>query len=259
MSEQAPVVAVKESSDSDEAHVAVPGRQRKAWLLIGTFYQSYDDYLRNLSRDGVYADDLCCVACSHLLHRPIKIISDLPDDYVIEFSPPESIDSSAWGGAVVLAFYVQGRHYEATQPLKVDEPAQKRLIVENSCENVCVHTTLGKAKNWMTSGLRNPRYIEITGGLNSNFSFFKFKPNLSLDSLFSLIRLFFFCLDLDCTNGIPIVGFESNELCRFDIELIGLIVRKLGQGLGGFQNYRARKSQSRLQARGGAKRSRRIL
>ena len=36
MSEQAPVVAVKESSDSDEAHVAVPGRQRKAWLLIGT-------------------------------------------------------------------------------------------------------------------------------------------------------------------------------------------------------------------------------
>lgn len=92
-----------------------------------TFFKSYDDYVRNLSRDGVYADDLCCLASAHLLLRPLRIISDMPDDHIVEFNPPASIDPSACGPPVTLAFYLKGRHYEATQPLKADEPLPKRM------------------------------------------------------------------------------------------------------------------------------------
>lgn len=57
-------------------------------------------YLRDPSRDVVYADDLCCAASAQLLLRPIRIISDLSDDYVLGFSPSQSIDPST---AVSLA------------------------------------------------------------------------------------------------------------------------------------------------------------
>ena len=91
-----------------------------------TYFKSYEDYVLNLERDGVYADDLCCMAASHLLLRPLRIISDCSGDYTFDFEPPETIDRSAWGHPVVLAIYLKGRHYEATQPLEADVQAAKR-------------------------------------------------------------------------------------------------------------------------------------
>ena len=91
-----------------------------------TYFKSYEDYVLNLERDGVYADDLCCMAASHLLLRPLRIISDCSGDYTFDFEPPETIDRSAWGHPVVLAFYLKGRHYEATQLLEADVQAAKR-------------------------------------------------------------------------------------------------------------------------------------
>ena len=76
--------------------------------LFDTFYKSYDDYIRNLSRDGVYADDSCCLASAHLLLRPLRIISDMPNDYIVEFNPA-SIHPSARGPPVTLAFLPKGK------------------------------------------------------------------------------------------------------------------------------------------------------
>ena len=66
------------------------------------------------------------MAASHLLLRPLRIISYCSGDYTFDFEPPETVDRSAWGHPVVLAFYLKGRHYEATQPLEADVQAAKR-------------------------------------------------------------------------------------------------------------------------------------
>ena len=50
--------------------------------------------------------------------------------YTFEFGPRETLDRR--GHPVVLAFYMKGRHYEATQPLEADEQAAKTTNVKHS-------------------------------------------------------------------------------------------------------------------------------
>ena len=76
-----------------------------------TYWGTFDEYIRHLRRDGSYADDLCCVAASHLLLRPLRVITDIAGQGVIEFFPPNSIAPTAWGPPLVLAYYLKGRHY----------------------------------------------------------------------------------------------------------------------------------------------------
>ena len=56
---------------------------------------------------------------AHLLLRPLRVITDIAGQGVIEFFPPNSIAPTAWGPPLVLAYYLKGRHYEATQPQEV--------------------------------------------------------------------------------------------------------------------------------------------
>jgi hypothetical protein len=80
-------------------------------------FRDYDQYLDYMAREGSWGDDLCVQAASHLLLRPIHVITDAAheDDSVISYYPPHVIDQSVWGAEVVIA-YIGYRHYEITMP-----------------------------------------------------------------------------------------------------------------------------------------------
>ena len=69
--------------------------------------------------------------CCGLGLLPPGITSFAPNAIEVQHRVLKGLLTFKTNSTVVLAFYVQGRHYEATQPLKVDEPAQKRLKVES--------------------------------------------------------------------------------------------------------------------------------
>lgn len=71
-----------------------------------------------MGRSGTWGDDLCVIAMSHLLWRPIYIITDREndDEALMMFEPPTMISKETWGEPVYIS-YLGFKHYEACLPL----------------------------------------------------------------------------------------------------------------------------------------------
>ena len=84
-------------------------------------WETYSAYVQHMSRDGSWGDELTLQCASHLFLRPIRIVSDNPDEVDPKlfrtFYPPDSIAADCWGPLITLAF-LQFSHYEATEKPK---------------------------------------------------------------------------------------------------------------------------------------------
>ena len=87
----------------------------------------YEDFIHNLSFRSYLArmqriekewgDNLTLVAFSHMLKRPIHLVTNRSDlQYVEIITPPPDISRNEWGTPIVLAYYGEW-HYEATAVL----------------------------------------------------------------------------------------------------------------------------------------------
>ena len=82
--------------------------------------------IKVVTNDSIGACSLDYIVYILKLRAPPRAVLLVYVIYTCGFEPSETIDRSAWGHLVVLAFYMKGRHYEATQPLEADEQAAKR-------------------------------------------------------------------------------------------------------------------------------------
>ena len=88
--------------------------------IFDGFYDGFSDYrsyLDYMSRDGSWGDALTLQAISHLLLRPILVVTDHPDSEqgLLVTEPPAVIDHDAWEAPFYIVHYGE-RHYEATRP-----------------------------------------------------------------------------------------------------------------------------------------------
>ena len=67
-------------------------------------FSTYDDYLNYMNQDGSWGGHLTATAISHLLLRPICVVTDaLAEDQAMMFAePPEIISREAWGLHLLL-------------------------------------------------------------------------------------------------------------------------------------------------------------
>ncbi len=89
-----------------------------AWF--DTKWKSFQQYLLEMAKPSTWGDDLCLVAMSHLLLRPIVLITDRSEESeaIMTVEPPSSISQEAWGEPIYLS-YLGFSHYEATEDLPV--------------------------------------------------------------------------------------------------------------------------------------------
>ena len=82
-------------------------------------FKDYESYLAHMGREGSWGDDLCLLAMSHLILRPIHLVTDREDEEeaLMVVEPPEQISREAWGEPIVIA-YLGFRHYEATEKIQ---------------------------------------------------------------------------------------------------------------------------------------------
>ena len=82
-----------------------------------------------MCRPGTCKNELTLAASSHLLLRPIAVLSDDDREGERRFEPPSVIHESVWGPPVYIA-YLNSSHYEATAPLAKpgEGPAKKATI-----------------------------------------------------------------------------------------------------------------------------------
>ena len=85
-----------------------------------TKWKSFQQYLLQMAKPSTWGDDLCLVAMSHLLLRPIVLITDRSEESeaIMTVEPPSSISQEAWGEPIYFS-YLGFSHYEATEDLPV--------------------------------------------------------------------------------------------------------------------------------------------
>ena len=79
-------------------------------------FPDYKLYVDGMRADGAWGDHLTLTAMSHLLNRPIDVITDsVSHNYIRRVEPHHSVAKSSWGPPVVVVHYGE-RHYETTRP-----------------------------------------------------------------------------------------------------------------------------------------------
>lgn len=84
--------------------------------LEGKFRGQFQPYCQYMKAEDSWGDDMTCLACSHLLRRPIDIITDSGDDsnFVVSMTPPDIISKEIWGPKVTISLMMD-KHYDATE------------------------------------------------------------------------------------------------------------------------------------------------
>jgi hypothetical protein len=82
-----------------------------------TGFPNFEQYIQHMRKAGSWGDHLTLLAASHLLLRPIMLVTDTTheESATILVTPPDFISSDLWGPPLCLAFYAEV-HYEATIP-----------------------------------------------------------------------------------------------------------------------------------------------
>jgi hypothetical protein len=80
-------------------------------------------HVENMRKSGTWATELEVTAASHLLLRPIHLITDHADESAatLTIEPPMCIAVSAWGAPIYLAHYLDW-HFEGTLPVVNEDP-----------------------------------------------------------------------------------------------------------------------------------------
>ena len=84
--------------------------------LEGKFRGQFQAYCQYMKAPDSWGDDMTCLACSHLLRRPVDIITDSGDDsnFVVSMTPPDIISKDIWGPKVTISLMMD-KHYDATE------------------------------------------------------------------------------------------------------------------------------------------------
>ena len=83
-------------------------------------FGSFAVYCDTMSLPATWGDELTLTAMSHLLLRPIEVISDCDLEPRRIFEPPQIIYEECWGAKITICRTGQN-HFEATAPLEVGE------------------------------------------------------------------------------------------------------------------------------------------
>jgi hypothetical protein len=83
-------------------------------------FGSFAVYCDTMSLPATWGDELTLTAMSHLLLRPIEVISDCDLEPRRIFEPPRIICEECWGAKITICHTGQN-HFEATAPLEVGE------------------------------------------------------------------------------------------------------------------------------------------
>lgn len=79
-----------------------------------------------MARPHTWGDELTLCAASHLLLRPVVVLSDQEHEKERRFEPPPLIHSSVWGPEVYIV-HLNNNHYEATCPLAKPRTKQEHV------------------------------------------------------------------------------------------------------------------------------------
>ena len=71
---------------------------------ISSRFKSFDQYLECMMRPQAWGDELTLCAMSHLLLRPIIVLSDEESEPEREFTPPSFISREVWGFMLCTCF-----------------------------------------------------------------------------------------------------------------------------------------------------------
>ena len=93
---------------------------------ISSHFRSFQQYLENMARPHTWGDELTLCAASHLLLRPVVVLSDQEHEKERRFEPPPLIHSSVWGPEVYIV-HLNNNHYEATCPLAKPRTKQEHV------------------------------------------------------------------------------------------------------------------------------------
>ena len=103
---------------------------------VASKFRSFQQYVEHMCRPGTWGDELTLAASSHLLLRPIVVLSDDDREGERRFEPPSVIHESVWGPPIYIA-YLNSSHYEATAPLaKPGEGPTKKTTIRIKHEKV---------------------------------------------------------------------------------------------------------------------------
>ena len=109
-----------------QLRLAVVDYLRPLGRLFGPSMESrfagrYQDYCDQMSRDGVWGDQLCLVAAAHILPRPIWVITDSAaveeSGYISKICPPPIIAESTWGPQITVTARMD-KHFDSTEELQ---------------------------------------------------------------------------------------------------------------------------------------------
>ncbi len=69
-------------------------------------WSSFERYLAAMGRSGTWGDDICVIAMSHLLWRPICIVTDREndDEALMMFEPPTMISQETCGEPIYISY-----------------------------------------------------------------------------------------------------------------------------------------------------------
>ena len=93
---------------------------------ISSHFRSFQQYLENMAHPHTWGDELTLCAASHLLLRPVVVLSDQEHEKERRFEPPPLIHSSVWGPEVYIV-HLNNNHYEATCPLAKPRTKQEHV------------------------------------------------------------------------------------------------------------------------------------
>ncbi len=88
-------------------------------------FAGFAEYLEYMEKPSSWRDHLVVVAISHLLMRPVRIVTDstLESTAVTVVEPPSVVAETSWGPPILIA-YCTDFNYETTVPVDLVEPLQ---------------------------------------------------------------------------------------------------------------------------------------
>ena len=95
---------------------------------ISSRFKSFDQYLECMMRPQAWGDELTLCAMSHLLLRPIIVLSDEESEPEREFTPPSFISREIWGFPVYVVHMLH-KHFDATCPIQ-DSPLKEKIAIK---------------------------------------------------------------------------------------------------------------------------------